>query len=208
MASGELNAYPPEVLILDFDGVVRHWHDAPVRAIELRHGLPLGTIVSTAHGVPEYERGVRGQATFDQWCRATARTLAAEYGSVAYAAVDEWRTYRGDLDQDVLASIVLISQTVPVALLSNAHDCLRADLAGFGIARHFAEVVCSAEEGVAKPEREIYLRTCRRLGVAPGRTVFIDDREVNVIGARSVGLRAEVFVNAQQLVAVAVAASA
>jgi putative hydrolase of the HAD superfamily len=122
---------------------------------------------------------------------------------VSLAAVEQWRRYRGDLDQEVLAAIATIGRTVPVALLSNAHDCLRADLASFGITGLFVEVVCSAEEGVAKPDPELYLRTCRKLGVAPRRTAFVDDRAENVAGARAAGLRAEVFVDAQQLIGLA-----
>jgi hypothetical protein len=70
MMSVHLNVNGPDVLILDFDGVVRHWRDAPVRAIEWRHGLPRGIILATADRVVEYERGIRGLATFDeQWSR-------------------------------------------------------------------------------------------------------------------------------------------
>ena len=61
------------------------------------------------------------------------------------------------------------------------------------------EVVCSAEEGLVKPDIELYLRTCRKLGVAPGHAVFIDDRLEIVAGARAAGLRAELFANAEQL---------
>lgn len=122
---------------------------------------------------------------------------------MAFGAVEEWRRYRGELDDDVLAAVASIGQALPLALLSNAHDCLRADLAYFGIADLFVEVVCSAEEGLAKPDTELYVRTCRRLGVAPGRAVFVDDRLENVDGAQAAGLRAELFVNAEQLLSLA-----
>jgi HAD superfamily hydrolase (TIGR01509 family) len=67
-------------------------------------------------------------------------------------------------------------------------------------------VLVSAEEGVAKPDPELYLRACHRLGVAPACAGFVDDREENVVGARSAGLHAEVFVSAHQLVALSVGA--
>jgi putative hydrolase of the HAD superfamily len=46
----------------------------------------------------------------------------------------------------------------------------------------------SGEEGVRKPEPEIYLRAAARLGVSPGACVFVDDLPSNVEGARAVGM--------------------
>lgn len=110
-------------LILDLDGVVRHWSDEPVTEIEKAYGLPRGSVIAAAHAVPEYELGVRGHVTFDDWCAATAEELARRCGSAARGAVDQWRRYRGDVDRDVVAAIIAIQPDLPVALLSNAHDC-------------------------------------------------------------------------------------
>ena len=51
-------------------------------------------------------------------------------------------------------------------------------------------MVFSAEEGVAKPDPEIYRRTLDRLGVSPAEAVFIDDRPENVAAAQSLGIHA------------------
>ena len=52
----------------------------------------------------------------------------------------------------------------------------------------FDDVVDSSEVGMRKPDPAIYLLACERLGVAPERTVFLDDAERNVEGARAVGM--------------------
>jgi putative hydrolase of the HAD superfamily len=59
----------------------------------------------------------------------------------------------------------------------------------------FEVVVDSAFEGVRKPEPEIYELTVARLGdgLAPADCVFVDDTDVNVEGARAVGMRAVHF---------------
>lgn len=54
----------------------------------------------------------------------------------------------------------------------------------------FDDVVDSSEVGLRKPAAEIFHLACERLGVAPGRTAFIDDFEGNVAGARAAGLHA------------------
>ena len=51
----------------------------------------------------------------------------------------------------------------------------------------------SCEIGTVKPEPEIYLECCRRLGCAPAEAVFLDDKKVNTEAARRVGMHSYVF---------------
>jgi putative hydrolase of the HAD superfamily len=53
----------------------------------------------------------------------------------------------------------------------------------------FDVVVDSCEEGIRKPDPEIYLRTAERLFVEPNQCVFLDDSAVNVDAAKAVGMR-------------------
>jgi putative hydrolase of the HAD superfamily len=64
---------------------------------------------------------------------------------------------------------------------------------------HFSALTYSCEIGVAKPDPRAYEIVAERLGVAPGDCLFLDDREVNVLAAREVGMRAEVFRTADQV---------
>jgi len=54
----------------------------------------------------------------------------------------------------------------------------------------FDATVISGDVGMHKPEPEIYLLACERLGVAPGDCVFVDDLRENVGGAERVGMTA------------------
>ena len=63
----------------------------------------------------------------------------------------------------------------------------------------FDAIIFSCEEGICKPDRRIYEVTLGRLGVASHEAVFIDDKEVNVRGARDVGLYGIVFVSSEQI---------
>jgi epoxide hydrolase-like predicted phosphatase len=49
-------------------------------------------------------------------------------------------------------------------------------------------VVDSSEVGMRKPEARIFLHSCSCLGVDPTTAVFLDDMQVNVDGAISVGM--------------------
>lgn len=52
----------------------------------------------------------------------------------------------------------------------------------------FDAIVISGEVGMHKPEPEIYLLACERLGVKPGESVFVDDLRENIAGAEAVGM--------------------
>ena len=54
----------------------------------------------------------------------------------------------------------------------------------------FDQAVISGDVGMHKPEPEIYLLACERLGVEPANCVFVDDLRENVAGAERVGMTA------------------
>ena len=79
------------------------------------------------------------------------------------------------------------------AVLSNADGSLRDRLRERGIHDLFDAVVSSAEEGVAKPEAEIYRRAADRIGLPPESCVFVDDADANVRAAEELGMKGIVY---------------
>ena len=86
------------------------------------------------------------------------------------------------------------------ALLSNASDSLD------GFVRHklglddtFDVIIISALVGVSKPDPAIYRLVLNRLQVAPHEAVFVDDRQVNVEGAASLGIHGIHFITRKAL---------
>ncbi|GAB3427361.1 HAD family hydrolase [Flindersiella endophytica] len=73
-------------------------------------------------------------------------------------------------------------------------------VAAYDFLREFeGAAVVSGVEKVMKPEPEIYRILLERFGLSPETTFFTDDREENVVGARNVGLQAEVFLDGATL---------
>ncbi len=60
--------------------------------------------------------------------------------------------------------------------------------AKFKLSERFDVILSSGAEGVRKPDPEIYRRASSRLGVEPGRCLFMDDSETNIRGAREAGM--------------------
>jgi 2-haloacid dehalogenase len=63
----------------------------------------------------------------------------------------------------------------------------------------FQDIVVSGEEKLLKPDPAIYYLALDRFGLKPQQALFIDDRQVNVEGARAVGMQAHLFTTAEEL---------
>lgn len=94
----------------------------------------------------------------------------------------------------------LRKQGLKVGLLSNAPSSfIRGILADNRLERHFDEITISSEVGMIKPSREVFEHMLTRLGVAPSKTIFIDDNQTYVAGAEAIGLHGIQFASADQL---------
>jgi 2-haloacid dehalogenase len=67
------------------------------------------------------------------------------------------------------------------------------------LASSFRDVVVSGDEGVTKPDPEIYCRCLARNGLAANRVIFIDDSPANVAGAAALGIDAIHFTTSAAL---------
>lgn len=93
-----------------------------------------------------------------------------------------------------------ISRQQPVYLLSNTNE-LHFDYAlkKYPVLSMFKHHFVSYRIGAMKPSPEIYQHVIRTMGRKPDELLFIDDTEKNVIGARSIGMRSELFSDVETL---------
>jgi putative hydrolase of the HAD superfamily len=84
----------------------------------------------------------------------------------------------------------LRARGVCTAVVSNGDGRIRAKLASLGLAEHVEFVIDSHDEGVEKPDPEIFRRALARLGVAPERAAYIGDiYSIDAVGARAAGIQ-------------------
>jgi putative hydrolase of the HAD superfamily len=89
---------------------------------------------------------------------------------------------------------------IKTGLLSNIHPAMIAYLReNFEWLELFDFKTFSAEVRLIKPDPAIYEHTLRGLGVRAGETLFVDDREINVLAARELGIHAVQFRSVVQL---------
>lgn len=96
-----------------------------------------------------------------------------------------WRLRQKGIRTAILSNVVM----VPGVVLKWSHS-----LAGF------SPVILSYEEGLRKPNPEIYKRTIKRLGVKPEEVVFIDNLTPNLLAAAKQGMRTIHAVSTKQVI--------
>lgn len=116
------------------------------------------------------------------------RAAAQFYG----LALPKWHTELEQLYPGVEAVLsALTERGYRLGVIANQPPGARRRLENWGIAKHFDGVMASAEEGVEKPDAEIFRRALLAAGCRPERAVMVGDRLDNDIApARRLGMRA------------------
>lgn len=137
------------------------------------------------------------------WADAVAEAVARhpEHEPWIRTYDERWiETIAGLYDETVAVLRELHASETPVYALTNfsAEKWLLA-CEHYELLNGFDGVVVSGEEGVAKPDPDIYRLLVKRFNLDPPRTFFTDDLKVNVDAARAAGIDAEVFTSAASL---------
>lgn len=186
-------------LVMDMDGVIRHWDGDTVAAGDAALGVPEGTIAAAAFEPDLLDRCMRGEITAAEWYAEAGAAVARKHPVEAAAAAEVMAGVGWTIDESVMELVDQARQRVPVALLSNASSRFHEDLRVSGIDDRFDAVVSSADLGVVKPEPRAYEAAAKALGTGPDRCMMVDDREENVAGAAAVGMRAVQFTDVETL---------
>lgn len=129
----------------------------------------------------------------DDWCLAMGLPLEASAGLLARAN-DRLFGPEADLmrpfdDVEPLLETLRCSG-IRLAVISNWDVSLHKALDRFGLAPYFELAVASLEEGVEKPEVELFHITLQRLGVDPAEAIHVgDDPLDDLCGAKNAGMR-------------------
>ncbi|MEM7271490.1 MAG: HAD family hydrolase [Actinomycetota bacterium] len=175
-------------VLLDLDGVVRHFDPDRGESIERRHGLATGVLSATAFESDLIGRVVTGRMHRVDWVEEIGERVGSP------AAARECFSGHGVVDERMLAEVDwLRSGGVVVAVLTNGTDTIPAEMTDLGLDVRFDAIFNSAELGVAKPDRRVFELVCSHLQVDPRQVFFTDDSAGNLRGAIEIGMTARRF---------------
>ena len=169
-----------------------------------------GVIVRTEFQAPRQHLAERLNMEYDDLVRLVFKSETSRTASIGGMSEDaHWQAvarklkrpreaaqlrdefFAGDVaDRELLDFIRSLRPRWMTGLISNAWDGLRAYMVGKKFDDAFDRLIISAEVGIMKPQKEIYLLALKQLEVRPQEAVFVDDFPENVEGARAVGMSA------------------
>jgi putative hydrolase of the HAD superfamily len=189
-----------KAIVFDCGGVLlRRGDSTPYERWEQRLGMAPGQLAEYLWRGEPWQLAEHGQLSEDGfWERIGADLSVGDDQQVAALREEIWSTW--EVDPQVLAVVDRARTRYRVAMLSNASDVLEEMLAGrYGVADRFETILNSARLGLAKPEKAVYEEMLRRLELAPGEVVFVDDRAENVTAAAALGIHVIWYLGPEEL---------
>lgn len=188
-----MRAMTIQAVVFDIGGILELTPSLAVtERWEARLGLPAETINQRMADV--WHGGGIGTVS-----EADVHTALAERLGFDERQADEfmgwiWREYLGSANLELIEYARSLRPRYRTGLLSNSFVGARErEQAAYGFEDLVDDIVYSHECGLSKPGPAIYALACERLRVAPEQTVFLDDIEPNVDGARRAGLHAVLY---------------
>ncbi len=191
-SSPDKAALPVEAVVFDLGGVL----------IDVRMKQCAGPWARACNMAPEevvarlwqdgtYQELERGEMTVDQYRTRLAGLLGAP-GFSMECFLSGWNAvFFGLVGGAIQLLDALARRGLRLVALTNtnvAHAEVWMSLYP-EIVRRFERIFLSHELGSRKPEPQAYQAVLEYLALAPERTVFVDDREENVVAARELGMR-------------------
>jgi putative hydrolase of the HAD superfamily len=188
-----------QAVVFDIGGVLEITPDLGVAGTwESRLGLAPGEL--NQRMADAWQAGSIGTISMADVHRAAAQRLGLDQRQLAEFMADLWREYLGTANTELIEYVRGLRSRYRTGILSNSFVGARErEQAAYGFAELVDEII-SHECGMSKPDPRIYALACARLGVEPTRTVFLDDYQPCVEGARRAGIHAVLYTgNAQAI---------
>lgn len=190
-----------KAVIFDFGGVlVRTTSQAGRERWERKLNIPSGELAQTVFESEVSELASTGKVEEHKVWEYVGEKYHLQPAEVVTLAEDFWS---GDsLDLVLVDFLRSLRPNYKTAILSNAWSGARLIFTEkYQLDSAVDMILISAEEGIAKPDPEIYNLAARRLGVQPQEAIFVDDFLVNVRAASTAGLAGILFETTPQVLA-------
>lgn len=185
--------------LFDFGRVISAWKpESLFQEYESELNLLPGSINTIMFESPFWKKALLGKIDMPAYWQVIGPQL--NLNSPAAVQAFQNRYYLDEkINPAVFELLELLISRYKLAVVSNHPPGLEQWLKEWNIHWMFDQVVCSGDEGVAKPDPAIFYLALERLGVAVAESVFIDDTEEHVIAAQALGIRALLFTTAEKL---------
>ncbi len=197
-ASAILSA-TPEIIVLDFGGVLTHEPNRESVIQFLRKSLELSPQefeIVNQEKRNAVKTGKRDQDFWIEYARKKNISLPENWENSLNLVMKEAMGINYEMYDLVFA---LKRKGIPVALLSNIDDRLAKIIKEFDLYAPFTPCILSCEVGLEKPDPKIYELLLQEIQMPANQILFVDDRKENIDAALKLGFDAIVFSSQAQL---------
>jgi 2-haloacid dehalogenase len=187
-----------DTIVFDIGGVFLEWDPRHLYRTLLASDDEIDAFLARVplvrHNFEDNDRGVP---------IATTCAMLCEQHPDDHALITAWGERLADMIVPLHDGIEVLDELhalgTRLLFLSNAPVEVTAIMRSYPFSARFEGGVFSGEEGVVKPDAEIFHLLMERFAVDPPRAVFVDDRAANVRAAEALGFRGVVYESAPQL---------
>jgi epoxide hydrolase-like predicted phosphatase len=186
-------------IIWDLGGVIIRTEDLSHREKwEKRFGFEAWGLANLVFRSEISQLASIGKASADDIWATVQEKLGLDNEEIQQLRID---FFAGDrLDEKLLTFIRQLRISHKTGMITNAWPNIRHWIENqWKIADAFDHILISAEVGLVKPDPAIYELSLKQMGVKPGETIFIDDFEENIEGAKAVGMHAIHFQDPEEV---------
>jgi len=186
-------------LVFDFGRVISlQKPDSLFKTYEKDLGLEPHCINAIMFDSTHWQRALRGEIDMSTYWQAIGPSLNLDSPEAVKRFQD--RYYQDEkINADVIKLIQELYTTHNLAILSNHPQGLQQWLVNWQIEGFFDVIICSADEGVVKPDTRIFELLFTRLKASPEQAVFIDDTAEHVIASQALGMHGILFTTTDEL---------
>jgi len=195
-----VNANPIEVIFFDIGGVLLTIHpDVMISKISNLTNTPF-KILKESFPEEEHDLYERGEITDLEWFQAYKKSFPNINSLTENEFWIAWSMLLGQ-ETDVLDVLIRLKEHYKVWLLSNTNSrhIINEVENNFAFPNLVDGKIYSFQVGSRKPEKKIYEVACEKANVEPCRSIFIDDLELNIVGANKIGMNGIHYINTNQL---------
>lgn len=188
-----------KAILIDIGGVLWHPNETPLSdRWAARCGLSAEAFDRIVYNSEWGSQALVGNISGEEMWENIGKQLGLSLPERRECENEYWA---GIWDVELLEYFRTLKSRYKLGIVSDAESNARKRVKPWVNESLFDVVVFSAEVGVCKPDPHIFHSALEDLDVAPSATVFMDDRENNVNGAKVLGIHAIHYKNRNQALA-------
>ena len=175
------------VIFFDIGGIFFNESDPePVKVWEKRLDLQAGQLREIILDNSIAKQATLGNATVEEIWNEVAKQLSLSKSEIQQLKMDMWSGWIWDTN--LLSDIRILKSNYKLGTISDAWPGAREGMIEYINNGIFDVSVFSYEEGLEKPDPQIFHRALSRLEVIPQEAIFLDDKLKNIQGAQAIGM--------------------